>query len=209
MRSPITVDDVGKVRRKHRPKTPKPDCYWCKGTGKAQEEWYRGRNYALFARLADVRTGGGNITQHAPPRGFPPATSNEVNEKLGELDGDLHSHTWFLLSELLKIDWDKQTYDEERCVTQEGFAQWKAGGELDWKMTSTLAMQGEGIELTNIEMENLIESKVSLPRHWTRIIHREPYGEAFGVAIRELRAHARRKLDAAPDQVRMIFAFDN
>ncbi len=63
--------------------------------------WYR--NYRLFAFLADVRNGG-DIEPLDYPRGIPQDASEAY---LWACDGwgwDAHSHSWFLVSELLQVD---------------------------------------------------------------------------------------------------------
>lgn len=58
--------------------------------------WYWGRNYRLFALLADVRNDY-SITPIDMPRGLPVDMDPETEDDLS----DEHSQTWFLLSELL------------------------------------------------------------------------------------------------------------
>lgn len=72
-----------------------------------------GRNYALFAILADVRNGYGfgGVQKHKPiepinfPRGLPDDTSNEVREEHGVWDMDAYSCSYLTARELLAADW--------------------------------------------------------------------------------------------------------
>lgn len=73
---------------------------------------YTGRNYDLFALLADVRNGhgfagcdtGNPITPLSMPKGLPKDISIGIKKESDLCDGDGHSHSWFLIEELLKID---------------------------------------------------------------------------------------------------------
>ena len=79
--------------------------------------FYKGRNYNLFAILADVRNGrgfagvktGDGFNPIAEPRGLPDDASPEVREISDRWDGDGHSHSYFTLRELLDYDWTQRT----------------------------------------------------------------------------------------------------
>lgn len=74
-------------------------------------QWYSGRNYNLFALLADVRNGSGfagvltgdGWPSIAPSRGLPNGVEIEDDEYawLGD-----HSHTWMTVAELLAFNWN-------------------------------------------------------------------------------------------------------
>lgn len=78
---------------------------------------YSGRNYDLFAILADVRNGSGfagcktgdGFVPIAMPRGIPDDASAEVKEIAEQWDVDGHSHSFFTLRELLDYDWTQTT----------------------------------------------------------------------------------------------------
>lgn len=81
--------------------------------GLTPERWYSGRNYRLFAMLADVRNGvgfagvdtGDRFNPIAEQRGLPDGIDTGGEEYWF---GD-HSFSWLLLSELLDYDWYQQT----------------------------------------------------------------------------------------------------
>lgn len=86
------------------------------------------RNYALFAKLADVRNGyGGTFTPIAQPRGVPEDASFEVKEWMQ--DSDYHSASYLTLAELQAADWTVppdykwQPFDEFREVTMKRLAE--------------------------------------------------------------------------------------
>lgn len=69
--------------------------------------FYSGRNYWLFAMLADVRNNG-EVNPFSPPRGLPPDMSVEVEEEARKWEGDAHSHSYFTMSELHSFDWNQR-----------------------------------------------------------------------------------------------------
>lgn len=60
---------------------------------------YHGRNYDLFAILADVRNEG-LIEPMCEPKGLPDNVSVHTKEEADRWDGDGHSHSYFTLHEL-------------------------------------------------------------------------------------------------------------
>lgn len=64
------------------------------------EAFDTGRNYDLFALLAGVRNYD-DIDPISEPRGIPDNASEEVKEIVQSWDGDGHSHSWLLVSEVL------------------------------------------------------------------------------------------------------------
>ena len=78
---------------------------------------YTGRNYDLFAILANVRNGRGfagiktgegfNFISH--PKGLPVNVSSEIKDISDGWDCDGHSHSWFTVQELKGFDWGQLT----------------------------------------------------------------------------------------------------
>jgi len=78
-------------------------------------DWiYDGRNYELFATLANVRNDG-NIRPMFPDRGVPEDASKETAEEVGDIGFDGHSHTYFTLHEFSDVLFDG--YDMYMSVT--------------------------------------------------------------------------------------------
>jgi len=85
------------------------DDWWCDNGDWECFHIYDNRNYNLFSFLADVRNGGG-IVPLDEPRGIPEDASDSYLWACKIWDGNAHSHSWFLLEELLKVDekfWEK------------------------------------------------------------------------------------------------------
>ena len=72
------------------------------------DHYYGGRNYGLFSILADVR---GDEVPIDLPRGIPSDASAGYRYMCERWDGDAHSHSYFTLEELLKVDWSKYESD--------------------------------------------------------------------------------------------------
>lgn len=60
---------------------------------------FDGRDYALFATLANVRNNG-NITPISEPGGLPDGLSSFVKKEADDWGWDAHSHSWFTAREL-------------------------------------------------------------------------------------------------------------
>ena len=67
--------------------------------------FYEDRNYDLFSFLADVRNDG-SIVPLDEPRGRPKDASDAYLWAYSSWEGNAHSHSWFLLEELLKYNRD-------------------------------------------------------------------------------------------------------
>lgn len=82
-----------------------------------QVELYSGRNYDLFAILANVRNGygfagvntGEGFKPISEPKGLPDDISKTVKESAERWDEDGHSHSWFTVKELKEYDWHQLT----------------------------------------------------------------------------------------------------
>lgn len=105
-----------------------------------RQSWYDGRNYRLFAMLADVRNGSGSagadtgdrIEPIADPRGLPDDASEEVRQSSERWGIDGHSHSYLTLAELLGVDWwgNESTYRGWIRVPRGGWTRY--GSEEKW-----------------------------------------------------------------------------
>lgn len=98
-------------------------------------QFYNGRNYNLFAILADVRNGRGfagiktgeGFIPIAPPRGVPDDANDNYKKYVEQWDGDGHSHSYFTVAELLAYDWT-QTTTLTGWIDAATFAEWEFWG---------------------------------------------------------------------------------
>lgn len=109
------------------------DGYWTTKT-----DFYGGRNYDLFAILADVRNGRGfagtktgeGFIPMAAPRGVPADASPEYQRMVEQWFGDGHSHSFFTVADIQVYDWT-QTTTKSGWVTLQEWARWKVNESPD------------------------------------------------------------------------------
>lgn len=103
-----------------------------------EDHIYSGRNYDLFAILADVRNGrgfaggatGDGFVPIAEPRGLPEDVSPLVADESDGWGGDGHSHSHFTVAELMQYDWT-QTTRHEGIVNIHEWAKFRLRGKPD------------------------------------------------------------------------------
>jgi hypothetical protein len=108
-----------------------------------RKAFYSGRNYDLFAILANVRNGygfagvdtGSGFIPIAMPKGLPVDVSLEVKQcaEYWDADGqDGHSHSWHTLADLLAYDWT-QTSERRGVIDIVTFQKWESWGRGEGK----------------------------------------------------------------------------
>lgn len=105
------------------------------------DEPWEGRNYDLFAILADVRNGRGFAGTYtgegfipiAETKGIPLDASEEVKKEYEYWGCDAHSASWFTLKELKDYDWQQSTFTHGNTETYE-----VASGNFLQKITNAL-----------------------------------------------------------------------
>jgi hypothetical protein len=85
---------------------------------------YRGRNYDLFAVLADVRNYG-DTKYICQPKGLPEDVSQIIKNESDRWSSDGHSHSWFTLKELK--DFQKENFK----IKHSGLISQEAAKKLD------------------------------------------------------------------------------
>lgn len=181
------------------------------------EKWfadpmYFGRNYDLFAILADVRNGrgfAGTGTGFKPisgPRGVPSDAGPEYLKEVDRWGGDGHSHSHLTLAELLAYDWN-QTTAHRGFVDGRSYAIFKEKGKPD----SWCGDVYGPAKLTNAAMDGLLAAGGRWKEYgdpYTQVEWTETYRESGGsFPTRTLPALA--VMDSDPANVRIVFFFDN
>lgn len=196
------------------------------------EEPYDGRNYDLFAILANVRNGrgfagiltGGGFNPIAEPRGIPEDASPEYRDWAGEMGGDGHSHSWFTVAELMAYDWTQITSHRGYVSNCKEFARWKYQGKPSgWsgdisgpgivkKTASQVVAAWEQLGKPNLwdettwrKIEVLCDAgagRLVVDVQWT-----EPYYESASEFLSSTLPKLWRL--GAYDDVRIVFFFDN
>jgi len=136
---------------------------------------YRGRNYDLFAILANVRNGygfggvptGEGFVPIAEPRGVPDNASPEFLTWVHQWGVDGHSHSWLLVQELLDCSWDRTT----QCfgvVNVAQFLQWKAQDDYLHKSPRDYCGAVFGPSIVHVDLQEMEAFASSLlQRGWS------------------------------------------
>ena len=159
------------------------------------EQFYAGRNYDLFAILADVRNGygfagcdtGDGFVPICKPKGLPEDLSPEVRGDADHWGWDGHSHSWHTLVDLQKYDWDRTT-KLRGYVSPEAARMFKETGELPGGWCGWTSQEDW------VQLEWPISYRECVKYFLERTMKRlEEVAEEFG----------------GPDNVRIVFWFDN
>jgi len=173
---------------------------------------YDGRNYQLFSILADVRNGigfggcdtGDRLNPISDPKGLPEDVSKEVAEKSDSWGEDGHSHSFFMLKELLDYDWDQES-KLRGFVSFDQYRYYKKHGK---PISYCGNISGNNVKIiTNEQMEEAVQNGVSRDDLYTKVEWGETYKECVGYFYSHT-IPALKKL-GGPDEVRIVFWFDN
>lgn len=142
---------------------------------------YSGRNYFLFAMLADARNHH-DLVPFSELKGVPDDASPEWLKEVDDWGGDMHSMSWYTLRELQEAPWDK-TFTWVTLTTPEAAKKYQETGEWpDWTFRAST------------------EPTKQISREMT-------YHEAAGFFYDKTLAALANLGD--PDDVRLVFGFDN
>jgi len=185
------------------------DCYRCGGKGTVRDEWYEGRHYTLFAALADVRNHGRHVVPIVAARGLPKDVSKKSKSAI---DGGDHSHSWLGLDEIVDWPgWDQQKFIETIWVTAAGFKDRERA--LEHRAPAPYESEGRNwVDLTNVEMQTVVDSGVDLPRHRTEIETQLPLRMLCKSFFRQTvvpLSRLARKRGLEQSAIRLVFSFDS
>lgn len=130
-----------------------------------EDRFYAGRNYDLFAILANVRNGygfagtdtGDGFIPISEPRGLPDDVSELIKDESEDWGPDGHSHSWLTLKELLEYDWGQVT-KHRGWVSQPVYTLWLKDGKRGEPRSYSGHVSGPDIEHISVEeMEKKIE----------------------------------------------------
>jgi hypothetical protein len=211
---------------------------WTDQNGEKREKVYRrnrftydGRNYDLFAMLANVRNGsafagvktGVGFVPIDHPRGLPDDVSEDVAEESDEWGIDGHSHSWILLTEWLDYDLDHQKTKHRITLKEDEYREYKKSGELPkmWGIPFAgynvfVIPEEEYLKTDEQELEDLRntdcvspyrEGVTTKPYIYIELYKETPYRECIGKEWTKL---IEKCLEFPnPDDVRLVFWFDN
>lgn len=185
------VDGVWKPADAFERETPDED--HPKGYLFAKSSYYNGRNYDLFAILANVRNGygfagcptGAGFNPIAQPKGVPEDATAEYREIVERWDLDGHSHSHFTLRELLNYDWTQTT--QKQGLT--AFAEWERW--VGWRRNHDQCPESycggvSGGSVKHIEaeqMDELVKTYRSLRSEAERQAFQKQHASTYAVAV--------------------------
>ena len=180
------------------------------------EDYYRytGRNYDLFAILANVRNGvgfagivtGGGFNPICQPRGLPKDVGYEVQELSEKWDDDGHSHSWLTLRELLEYDWDSQSTTKRGVVSEITYKKWDHKG---YPSEYCGASYGKGIETLSEEEYLKLNQKDTDVTYMIEVEWDVTYRQAANQFLKEFIPRLQELAEGDLDSVRIVFWFDN
>lgn len=194
--------------------------------------YYTGRNYNLFAMLADVRNGFGfagtpinkPVVPLAAPRGLPEDVTEPVKAESDRWGVDGHSHSWFTVAELMAYDWT-QTITHIGVVGAATFYAWEGWAREKGESPKDWCGDISGLNVRKIsedEMRALVKSYESheRQRHQTvallaqreshtycRVSWSQPYYKPASEFLGQVLPRLWRL--GKPEDVRIVFWFDN
>lgn len=152
---------------------------------------YDGRDYELFAVLANVRNDNGN-RPISEPRGVPDDVSGNIKEEIKKWDCDGHSHSYYTLRELLDYTKPKKKLKRAGFMTPENADKVDAGGQPNewWQSGNIPNQQYREWERPDNSIREFISQ---IKQHW-KIKHKYCDDE---------------DINKIADRIRIVFFFDN
>ena len=176
---------------------------------------YVGRNYDLFAVLANVRNGigfagcytGEPFDPISDPRGLPTDVSEHVRKESDEYGEDGHSHSWLSLAEVLNYDYTKTRHASGVCNLEDFSTFVEKGKPSSWSADVM------GRNVVKVKPEVMLRYHLNgYPQdgmsYYTRVEWKESYRDAIGsswFATMQSLADQFGK----PNDIRLVFWFDN
>lgn len=174
-----------------------------------------GRNYDLFALLANIRNGfgfagvdtGDAIEPISYPKGLPEDASSVVKEKF-EDDCDLHSHSYLTLQELKSVE-------TNQIKIQRGFITAKQYEEfLNTEEIHSCCGDVSGRNIIKVPKEVAIETQEKNPDYqvYCQVEWKETIDEFGSILINHVIPELEKKAEEYnlfDNEIRLVFCFDN
>ena len=175
-------------------------------------EWDIGRNYAVFGRLAGVRSY--DIIPISEPKGVPTNISDEVFKHWKDGVGDWHTPSYFTAKELVDVKNDKLFYRRTVSMKQYKEEYMKCDKQILPEENDIMIMWGRRPKnvISNSEMERII----ALSAFWDGIdYYTDIIYEAADLDFIKT-SHLWAKIvpqmlliESNPEKIRIVFWFDN
>jgi hypothetical protein len=170
-----------------------------------------GRNYDLFAILANVRNGRGTAgcktgegyNPISEPRGVPDDCDTRIKSDIDSWGGDGHSHSYFTARELLDFDWNQKT---ERCGYIQADAIWVWENGWDHFPHCGDAFGGSIKKIPIEELKRMVADKEDTSHHYSYVRWSQYYHQTATELFKAIVIACHK---AKPEDVRVVFFFDN
>lgn len=190
-----------------------------------EKQAYRGRNYDLFAILANVRNGtgfagvdiGDGFIPISMPRGIPDNSTEEYDRIVKSWGVDGHSHSYLTLDEIINTEeyWNQET-KQRGWVSMSEYAKFKEKGEPD--SYSGGIFGASVVNVSNEEMDALLDKGVKDKSfdqalggtYYTQVEWGESYREASRIdEIVQVLSEIVGENGLTSKELRIVFFFDN
>ncbi|MBC2174791.1 hypothetical protein [Listeria booriae] len=182
---------------------------------------YIGRNYDLYAILANVRNGygfagidtGDGFECISKPRGVPFDASETYLSQVEEWGSDGHSHSFLTLAELQSFDWEGKKTNHRGYLRQRDYKHYKETGELRYLCDDVSGVNV--VKVNNDTMEKVINGTLqggSDTDFYTQIQWEESYAESCDYFLKKqlpILVDLARQCDTSEEDIRISFFFDN
>jgi hypothetical protein len=193
--------------------------------------FYNGRNYNLFAILANVRNGHGfagvktgeGFNPIAPPRGLPHDITKRVQSDATAYGEDGHSHSWLTLHELLTYDWTQSSeiygwlhavefeqwdgYWRDRGESPQSYSADVFGGLVE--KVDELTMRKKIAELRKSTPEQEFTNALAELHLYTQVTWKQYYYQVAKKFLGETIPRLLKLSEGDFESVRIVFWFDN
>jgi hypothetical protein len=186
-------------------------CKWSKEEFVFEGWMYNGRNYNLFAILADVRNSY-NVKPISTPRGLPTDVSEYVQKESEDWGCDGHSHNYYTFYEILNYDWDYNCVENDAFVSEEVYKQFKETGN---PYPCCKGVSGGRTEIIlNSEMDAIINGnsfRFNDKSYYTAIKWKETHREIASAFLNNISTFIKENNLSEKDlhDYRIVFWFDN
>lgn len=178
---------------------------------KADISSYSGRNYNLFAILANVRNGvgfanvktGGGFNPIASPKGIPSDCCDEFRAWADDYGIDGHSHSYLTVQELLDYDWTQVT-QQSGTVSEETYKTYLKTGEEPDMWFYPFDSSGTVDEEDYLQDPEHYAGK-QINMNW-EVNYKDSAGPGWDKLFTAMQELAK---EHGPENVRMVFFFDN
>lgn len=169
-------------------------------------QWTFDRDYDAFALMANVRNYG-HTSPISEPRGLPKDVTPEVAGELEE-DGDLHSHSWLMLPEILTVLDPKKKVKKAGIVDETTFKEYLESGTPPQSYCQGIGGPNR-VTVSVKEMTQILKGKKPRNPQLSYSVDMKWEAPLMEEAPNLLEFVERVKKLGDSERIRIVFAFDN